>query len=77
MDWSKIEARWNELKGAAKSRWAALTDDDLERIAGKCDELIGTLQARYGKGRNEIESEVARWARGEILKVEAPDDTRP
>lgn len=77
MDWKKIEAHWQELKGAAKARWGELTDDDLARIDGKCDELIGTLQLRYGKGKNEIEDEVARWARGEAHKSDAPGERRP
>ena len=72
MDWIKIESHWNELKGAARSRWAALTDDDLARIDGKCDRLIAALQKRYAKGKDEIETEVARWARGEAHKWDAP-----
>jgi len=72
MDWNEIEAHWHYLKDAAKSRWAKLTDDDLARIDGKCDELIGTLQMRYGKGKDEIENEVGRWARGEAPKMVAP-----
>lgn len=72
MDWKKIESHWNELKGAAKIQWAALTDDDLARIDGKCDKLIAALQQRYAKGKDEIETEVARWARGEAHKLDAP-----
>lgn len=51
MAWRKIEAHWNRIKGTAKSRWSALTHDDLKRIDGKYDKLIGTLQARTGKAR--------------------------
>jgi uncharacterized protein YjbJ (UPF0337 family) len=77
MDWKRIEAHWHELKDAAKARWAELTDDDLARIDGKCDELIGTLQIRYGKGNREIETEVGRWACGEAHKIEAPNERGP
>jgi uncharacterized protein YjbJ (UPF0337 family) len=58
---SYLKGQWNEVKGKAKERWGDLTDDDLEVIEGKRDQLIGTLQRRYGKGRAEIEREVEVW----------------
>jgi len=58
---SYLKGQWNEVKGKAKERWGDLTDDDLERIEGKRDQLIGTLQQRYGKARAEIEREVEVW----------------
>lgn len=44
---------------------AKLTDDDLEYIAGKKDQLIGRLQERYGYSREEAEREVDSWSAGE------------
>ena len=58
---SYLKGQWNEVKGKAKERWGDLTDDDLESIEGKRDQLIGTLQKRYGKARAEIEREVEVW----------------
>lgn len=58
---SYLKGQWNEVKGKAKERWGDLTDDDLESIEGKRDQLIGTLQRRYGKARAEIEREVEVW----------------
>jgi len=58
---SYLKGQWNEVKGKAKERWGDLTDDDLKRIEGKRDQLIGTLQQRYGKARAEIEREVEVW----------------
>lgn len=63
MNWDKIEGNWKQLKGAAQQHWAKLTDDDLERIAGKREELIGRLQERYGEGRAEVERQVDEWSR--------------
>ena len=58
---SYLKGQWNEVKGKAKERWGDLTDDDFDRIEGKRDQLIGTLQQRYGKARAEIEREVEVW----------------
>lgn len=58
---SYLKGHWIDVKGKAKERWGDLTDDDLESIEGKRDQLIGTLQRRYGKARAEIEREVEVW----------------
>lgn len=54
---SKLEmkGRWNEIKGKLKQKFGELTDDDLVYIEGKEDELIGRIQKRTGKSRQEIE----------------------
>jgi uncharacterized protein YjbJ (UPF0337 family) len=61
MNWDQIEAKWKQLKGALKMKWAKLTDDDLEFIAGKKDQLIGKLQERYGIGKEEAQNQVENW----------------
>jgi uncharacterized protein YjbJ (UPF0337 family) len=61
MNWDKIEGKWKELKGQARSKWGKLTDDDLEAVAGKKDELVGRLQQRYGMRRDAAEAEVDGW----------------
>jgi uncharacterized protein YjbJ (UPF0337 family) len=43
-----LKAKWKQAKGSIKQKWGRLTDDDLEFIAGKRDELIGKVQERYG-----------------------------
>ena len=50
----KIKGNWNELKGKLKQQYASLTDDDLLYVEGKEDELIGKLQQKLGKTREEI-----------------------
>lgn len=47
---------WNELKGKVKQEYADLTDDDLLYAEGKEDELLGRLQKKTGKTRDEVES---------------------
>ncbi len=61
MNWDIIEGKWKQIKGDVRSQWGKLTDDDIDRIAGKRDKLVGTLQERYGKERDEAEREVDTW----------------
>ncbi len=55
------KGKWNELKGRIKETWGELTDDDLDRIEGQRDRLIGLIQQRYGKAREEVEREISEW----------------
>lgn len=50
----KLKGGWNELKGKIKQAYGDLTDDDLVREEGKDDELLGKLQQKTGKGRDEL-----------------------
>jgi uncharacterized protein YjbJ (UPF0337 family) len=52
--------QWKQMRGALKSWWGALTDDDFEKIGGQKDKLIGVIQERYGYGREQARSEVER-----------------
>ncbi|HAR37785.1 MAG: general stress protein CsbD [Bacteroidetes bacterium GWD2_45_23] len=54
MDYLRIKGNWNELKGRAKQEWADLTDDDLLYEEGREDELLGRIQTRTGRTRDEI-----------------------
>ena len=63
MNWDQMKGNWNQFKGQVKQRWGNLTDDDLTRIEGKRDELIGCLQQRYGFARDRAEQEVSNWER--------------
>lgn len=50
----KLKGTWNELKGKVKQAYGDLTDDDLVREEGKDDEMLGKLQQKTGKGRDEL-----------------------
>lgn len=65
---SILKGNWNELKGKLKEKWGELSDDDLERIQGKRDQLIGALQKAYGKARLEVERELADFEREHDLR---------
>ena len=50
----KLKGKWNEIKGKVKQAYANLTDDDLKYEEGKEDEMLGKLQQKTGKGRDEL-----------------------
>lgn len=54
----EIKGNWKQLKGKLKERWGQLTDNDLTTFNGNVDQLVGTIQHRTGKTRNEIENEL-------------------
>lgn len=58
MTWDQIEANWTQLSDKVRGTWRALTDDDYERIAGRRDMLLATLQNRYGITKAEAEREL-------------------
>lgn len=51
-------------RGKLRERWGKLTDDDLDGIEGKRDQLIGLLQKVYGQAREEIERQVSHFEKG-------------
>jgi uncharacterized protein YjbJ (UPF0337 family) len=53
-----FKGKWNQLKGKVKQQWGELSDDDLDRISGKRDEVLGLMQERYGWERSKAESEL-------------------
>ena len=48
MNWDQIEGNWKQVKGKFREKWGKLTDDDLDVVAGKRDQLLGKLQEKYG-----------------------------
>jgi len=50
----KLNGAWNDVKGKAKKQYAALTDDDLMYEEGKDEELVGRIQKKIGKSKDEV-----------------------
>ncbi|MEP7277512.1 MAG: CsbD family protein [Bacteroidota bacterium] len=50
----KLKGSWNDVKGKAKKQYAGLTDDDLLYEEGKDDELVGRIQKKIGKTKDEV-----------------------
>ena len=53
-----LEGKWKQIRGNAKTWWGKLTDDDLDRAAGKYDVLAGLLQEKYGYTRQRADEEI-------------------
>ena len=56
MNQFEFESSWNEVKGLLKQKYGQLTDDDVEFVEGKGDELLGRLQSKLGMSREELNS---------------------
>ena len=61
MNWDRIEGNWKQFKGNAKEQWGKLTDDQLDVIAGKRDNLVGKIQEAYGISKDESEKQLTVW----------------
>lgn len=59
-----IKGKWKQIKGRAKQQWGKLTDDDLDVAEGTRDYLIGRIQERTGKARDDVEREVRSFESG-------------
>ncbi len=53
-----LEGNWKQIRGEAKAWWGKLTDNDLDRAAGKLDVLAGLLQEKYGYTRQAAADEI-------------------
>jgi uncharacterized protein YjbJ (UPF0337 family) len=53
-----IKGKWRQIKGEVKSQWGKLTDDDVDRVEGDAEKLIGKVQERYGYQRDQAQREV-------------------
>ena len=61
MDWNRVEGNWKVAKGKVKEQWGKLTDDDLDVINGKRDQLEGRIQERYGYEKDRATREIDDW----------------
>ena len=61
MNWDRVAGDWKQFKGSVKEQWGKLTDDDLTRVEGKRDQLVGRIQNRYGIAKDEADRQVKDW----------------
>ncbi len=63
MNQDRIQGRWKQWKGKVREQWGKLTDDDLDVIAGRRDQLLGRIQERHGLARDEADRQVGDFER--------------
>ena len=61
MNWDRIEGNWKQAKGKVKEQWGKLTDDQLDVIGGRREQLLGVLQESYGIAKDEAERQIRDW----------------
>jgi uncharacterized protein YjbJ (UPF0337 family) len=62
MNWDQIEGQWKQFTGSAREKWGKLTDDDIQTLTGKKDQLVGKIQERYGMAKAEAEKQADAWS---------------
>jgi uncharacterized protein YjbJ (UPF0337 family) len=55
-----LAGKWKQMRGELKTWWGKLSDDDVDRISGQKDKLVGLIQERYGYTREQAEQEIER-----------------
>jgi uncharacterized protein YjbJ (UPF0337 family) len=61
VDWNRIEGNWKQLKGKLQEKWGDLTDDDLDKIAGRREQFEGLNQQRYGLTKDQAREQIDEW----------------
>jgi uncharacterized protein YjbJ (UPF0337 family) len=61
MNTDVLQGKWTQLKGNVRKQWGKLTDDDVDKIQGDAEILMGRIQERYGRSRDEAKREVDTW----------------
>ena len=58
MNSNEVRGKFNELKGDFKKKWGELTDDDWKQVSGSKDKLLGILQQKYGRTKEQAQREI-------------------
>ena len=70
MDWDRISGNWAHWRDRIRERWGRLTNDELDGIAGRREQLVGRIQSAYGIGKTEAERQLRNWQRNLEVEVE-------
>lgn len=61
MNSEQIKGNWNQIKGNVKQKYGVEMDDDETYSEGKFDEVVGKIQEKTGKAKEDIKKEIASW----------------
>jgi uncharacterized protein YjbJ (UPF0337 family) len=79
MDWDRISGNWAHWRDRVRERWGRLTNDELDAVAGRRDQLVRRIQNAYGIAPAEAERQLRNWERSlaveeEPIEVSLEDD---
>jgi uncharacterized protein YjbJ (UPF0337 family) len=63
MNWDQVQGNWKQFAGKVREKWGKLTDNDLQVVAGKRDQLAGILQKKYGYSKEQAEKELNEFSK--------------
>jgi uncharacterized protein YjbJ (UPF0337 family) len=61
MNSDQTQGKWKQFKGSVKEKWGKLTDDDIDVINGRSEQLVGKIQEKYGIAREAAQKQVDEW----------------
>jgi uncharacterized protein YjbJ (UPF0337 family) len=73
MNEDTLKGQWTQLKGKAREQWGKLTNDDLDQVQGKAEQLVGRIQERYGIAKEDARKQFDSWLNDE----KTPASTTP
>ena len=76
MNWTMVEGKWQQMKGEVRQRWAKLTDEEVEALGARKDQLVGKLVERYGILKEDAERQIDDWLHRLDAKAEAHKNER-
>lgn len=75
MNWDQVKGNWKQFKGNVKEQWGKLTDDQINVIDGKREQLAGKIQEAYGIGKDEAERQIKTFEQRYSRWKPAPGDS--
>jgi uncharacterized protein YjbJ (UPF0337 family) len=81
-NWDHIAGNWTQWKGRVRERWGKLTDDQLDVVGGRREQLSGRIQEVYGVSKDEADRQLNNWQRNlaveyEETEIVLDDDDEP
>jgi uncharacterized protein YjbJ (UPF0337 family) len=59
----RVSGNWKMFKGKLREKWGEITDDELDRVQGRREQLVGYIQQKSGRERAEVEREIDNLSR--------------
>lgn len=67
MNWSYVEANWDDLKAKVKQNWDKISDQQLDLVAGNRERLSKVIQRAYAIGPLQAEEQLSEWQHAQVL----------